>query len=181
MLRYGVPSVGGETVLFGLKLGQPVGQGAMPTALSMTRTISAMAIAASANSRRVSSDELRRWAVELIGLLGTGAWCRRRPPASSCARIARSARGFQQPCGPRRGRCRSSGQHMVGAANPSGMGARPLTIRPCLLGEPKPGRRQVVKAEAAKRGRDSASLYGLRSVRFTAVSSKRAQTSSLRI
>ena len=33
MLRYGVPSAGGETVLFGLKLGQPVGQGAMPTAL----------------------------------------------------------------------------------------------------------------------------------------------------
>ena len=27
------PSVGGETILFGLKLGQPVGQGAMPTAL----------------------------------------------------------------------------------------------------------------------------------------------------
>jgi len=33
VLRYGVPSAGGETVLFGLKLGQPVGQGAMPTAL----------------------------------------------------------------------------------------------------------------------------------------------------
>jgi hypothetical protein len=27
------PSVGDETVLFGLKLGQPVGQGAKPTAL----------------------------------------------------------------------------------------------------------------------------------------------------
>ena len=51
----------------------------------------------------------------------------------------------------------------------------------CLLGEPKPERRQAVKAEAAKRGRDSASLCGLRPVRFTAVSSKRAQTSSLRI
>ena len=33
MLRYGVPSAGGETVLFGLKLGPPVGQGAMPTVL----------------------------------------------------------------------------------------------------------------------------------------------------
>jgi hypothetical protein len=46
-------------------------------------------------------------------------------------------------------------------------------IRLCLLGEPKPGRHQAVKAGAAKRGRDSASLYGLRLVRFTAVSSKR--------
>ncbi|MGL6059894.1 MAG: hypothetical protein ACRC1G_04280, partial [Bradyrhizobium sp.] len=35
-------------------------------------------------------------------------------------------------------------------------------IRLCLLEEPKPGRPQAVKAEAAKRGRDSASLYGLR-------------------
>ena len=104
------PLRGGEAVLFGLKVGQPVGPGAMPTALPMTRTISAMAITASANSRRVSSDELRRWAVELIGFLCIGAWCRRRSPASSCARVARSARGFQQPCGPRRGRCRSSGQ-----------------------------------------------------------------------
>ena len=42
----------------------------------------------------------------------------------------------------------------------------------CLLGEPKPGRRQAVKAEAAKRGRDSASLYGLRPVRFTASAAK---------
>ena len=33
MLRYGIPSAGGETVLFGLKLGQPVGQGTMLTAL----------------------------------------------------------------------------------------------------------------------------------------------------
>ena len=73
MLRYGVPSVGGEAVLFGLKVGQPVGPGAMPTALPMTRTISAMAITASANSRRVSSDELQRWAVELIGFLCIGA------------------------------------------------------------------------------------------------------------
>jgi hypothetical protein len=31
-------------------------------------------------------------------------------------------------------------------------------IRLCLLGEPRPGRHQAVKAEAAKRGRDSASL-----------------------
>jgi hypothetical protein len=31
---------------------------------------------------------------------------------------------------------------------------------PPLLGEPKPERHQAVKAEAAKRGRDSASLYG---------------------
>ena len=61
------------------------------------------------------------------------------------------------------------------------IGGATAPIRPCLLGEPKPGRRQAVKAEAAKRGRDSASLYGLRPVRFTAVSSKRAQTSSLRI
>ena len=60
-------------------------------------------------------------------------------------------------------------------------GSATVTIRPCLLGEPKPGRRQAVKAEAAKRGRDSASLYGLRPVRFNAASSKRAQTSSLRI
>src|SRR6185295_2225788 len=43
----------------------------------------------------------------------------------------------------------------------SGLEARPLPIRLCLLGELKPGRRQAVKAEAAKRGRDSASLYGL--------------------
>ena len=111
MLRYGVPSVGGETVLFGTSSSVSRSDtGAMPTALPMTRTISAMAIAASANSRRVSSDELRRWAVELIGFLCIGAWCRRRSPASSCARVARSARGFQQPCGPRRGRCRSSCQ-----------------------------------------------------------------------
>ena len=33
MLRYGVPSAGGETILFGLKLGPPVGQGAVPTVL----------------------------------------------------------------------------------------------------------------------------------------------------
>lgn len=33
MLRYGVPSAGGETILFDLNLDQPVGQGAMPTAL----------------------------------------------------------------------------------------------------------------------------------------------------
>jgi hypothetical protein len=46
-------------------------------------------------------------------------------------------------------------------------------IRPGLLAGPRPGRRQAVKAEAAKRGRDSVSLYGLRPVRFTAISSKR--------
>ena len=177
-----IRQAGGETVLFGLKLGQPVGQGAMPTAVPVTRTISAMALAASANSRRMGSDEVRRWAVELIGLLYIGA-CRRRPsPASSCARVARSARGFQQPCGQRRRRyrsgsqthgwCRHSGPDWERCASP---------IRVCLLGEPKPGRRQAVKAEAAERGRDSTSLYGLRPVRFTAVSSKRAQTSSLRI
>ena len=53
--------------------------------------------------------------------------------------------------------------------------------RLCLLGEPKPGRRQAVKAEAAKRGRDSASLYGLTPVRFTVAGSKRSPTSSDRI
>jgi hypothetical protein len=54
-------------------------------------------------------------------------------------------------------------------------------VRRCLLGEPKPGRRQAVKAEAAKRGRDSASLYGLTPVRFTVAGSKRPQASSDRI
>jgi hypothetical protein len=44
-------------------------------------------------------------------------------------------------------------------------------IHLCLHGEPRPGRRQAVKAEAAKRGRDSASLYGLTPVRFTVVGS----------
>src|SRR5712671_2347783 len=65
-------------------------------------------------------------------------------------------------------------KHMVGTrhSSPDWERCAPL-IRLCLLGEPKPGRHQAVKAEAAKRGRDSASLYGLRSVRFTAVSSKR--------
>ncbi len=33
MLRHGVPSAGGDTVLIGLKLGQPVGEGATPIAL----------------------------------------------------------------------------------------------------------------------------------------------------
>lgn len=42
-------------------------------------------------------------------------------------------------------------------------------IRLCLHEEPKPGRRQAVKAEAAKRGRDSASLYGLMPVRFAVI------------
>src|SRR5262249_13844717 len=51
-------------------------------------------------------------------------------------------------------------------------------IRLCLLEEPKPGRRQAVKAEAAKRGRDSASLYSLTPVRFTVAGSKRPQASS---
>src|SRR5581483_5843361 len=61
------------------------------------------------------------------------------------------------------GWCRLSGPAWERFASP---------IRLCLLGEPKPGRRQAVKAEAARRGRDSASLYGLRPVRFTAASSK---------
>jgi hypothetical protein len=51
----------------------------------------------------------------------------------------------------------------------------------CLESPTRGGVRPSVKAEAAKRGRDSASLYGLRPVRFNAVSSKRAQTSLLRI
>jgi len=38
-----------------------------------------------------------------------------------------------------------------------GSAVRPQ-IRLCPLAEPKPGRRQAVKAEAAKRGRDSVSL-----------------------
>ena len=54
----------------------------------------------------------------------------------------------------------------------SGLEARPLPIRLCLLGELKPGRRQAVKAEAAKRGRESASLYDLTPVRFTVAGSK---------
>jgi hypothetical protein len=33
VLRYCIPSAGGETVLIGLKLGQPVGEGATPIAL----------------------------------------------------------------------------------------------------------------------------------------------------
>jgi hypothetical protein len=49
---------------------------------------------------------------------------------------------------------------------------------PCLHGEPRPGRRQAVKAEAAKRGRDSASLYGLTPVRFTVVGSNPPEASS---
>jgi hypothetical protein len=177
VLRYGGPSAGGETVLFDLKLGQPVGQGAMPTALPMTRTISAMATAASANSRRVSYDELRRWAVELIvsgyrRMVSTaisGVIMRSRSPVST------------QPCGPRCGRCRSSGKAHRWCSKAVRIGSVTAPHPPCLLGEPKPGRRQAVRAEAAKRGRDSASLYVLRPVRFTAVSSKRAQTSSLRI
>jgi hypothetical protein len=54
-------------------------------------------------------------------------------------------------------------------------------IRLCLLEEPKPGRRQAVKAAAAKRGRERASLYDLTPVRFTVVSGKRPQASSGRI
>jgi len=50
-----------------------------------------------------------------------------------------------------------------------------------MRGEPKPGRRQAVKAEAAKRGRDSASLYGLTPVRFTVVGSKPPPALSNRI
>jgi hypothetical protein len=45
-------------------------------------------------------------------------------------------------------------------------------IVPLAAREPKPGRRQAVKAEAAKRGRDSVSLYGLTPVRFTVAGSK---------
>ena len=73
-------------------------------------------------------------------------------------------------------------KHMVGAviAVRVGSAVRPQSAFVCLA-SPNRGRRQAVKAEAAKRGRDSVSLYGLRPVRFTAVSSKRAQTSSLRI
>ncbi|MGQ0686973.1 hypothetical protein, partial [Bradyrhizobium sp.] len=41
-------------------------------------------------------------------------------------------------------------------------------IRFCLLYMPPPGRRLAVMAYAAKRGCDSASLYGLTPVRFTA-------------
>src|SRR6185295_6270328 len=63
----------------------------------------------------------------------------------------------------------------------SGLEARPLPIRLCLLGELKPGRRQAVKAEAAKRGRNSASLYGLTPVRFTVVGSNPPDASSDRI
>jgi hypothetical protein len=54
-------------------------------------------------------------------------------------------------------------------------------IHLCLHGEPRPGRRQAVKAEAAKRGRDSASLYGLTPVRFTVVGSNPPEASSDRI
>jgi hypothetical protein len=57
-------------------------------------------------------------------------------------------------------------------------GATVPPIHLCLHGEPRPGRRQAVKAEAAKRGRDSASLYGLTSVRFTVAGSKRMPVSS---
>jgi hypothetical protein len=182
VLRYGVPSVGGETFLFGLKLGQPVGPGAMPTALPVTRTISAMALAASANSRRMGSDEVRRWTVELIGLLYMGAWRRRPSPASSCARVARSALAFSSLAVHGAGVIAAVAKHMVGAgiAVRIGSAVRPQSAFVCLE-SPNRGRRQAVKAEAAKRGRDSASLYGLRPVRFTAVSSKRAQSSSLRI
>ena len=79
-----------------------------------------------------------------------------------------------EPCGPRSGCCRSRCQ-AHGWCRHSGPGweRSAPAICPCPLGEPKPGRRQAVKAEAAKRGRDSASLYGLRPVRFTAISSKR--------
>lgn len=44
---------------------------------------------------------------------------------------------------------------------------------PSLHGAAQPGRRQAVKAEAAKRGRDSARLCGLTPVRFAVASSKR--------
>jgi hypothetical protein len=50
-----------------------------------------------------------------------------------------------------------------------------------MRGEPKPRRRQAVKAEAAKRGRDSACLYGLTPVRFTVVGSKPPPALSNRI
>jgi hypothetical protein len=60
-------------------------------------------------------------------------------------------------------------------------GATVPPIHPCLHGEPRPGWRQAVKAEAAKRGRDSASLYGLMPVRFNVVSSNPPESSSNRI
>ena len=94
------------TVPFGVKVGQPVGQGAMPTALLMTRTISAMATAALANSRRVSLDGGRL--VQQSGL----DWKRDRSQSAFC-----------------------------------------------LHWEPKLGRRQAVKAEAAKRGRAIAPAF----------------------
>ena len=137
----------------------------------MTRTISAMAFAASASSRRVDSDELQRWR---LSRLVSCIWARMASAAPSCARAARSARGFPEPCSPRRGHCRSRCQ-AHGWCRHSGPDWERCAppIRLCLLGGPKPGRHQAVKAEAAKRGRDSVSLYGMRPVRFTAVSSKR--------
>ena len=68
----------------------------------------------------------------------------------------------------------ASAKHMVGTGIAVRIGSAVRSKSAFVpLGEPKPGRPQAVKAEAAKRGRDSASLYGLTPVRFTAVSSKR--------
>src|SRR3954447_22676701 len=60
-------------------------------------------------------------------------------------------------------------------------GATVPPIHLCLHGEPRPGRRQAVKAEAAKRGRDSASLDGLTPIRFTVGGSNPPEASSDRI
>jgi hypothetical protein len=54
-----------------------------------------------------------------------------------------------------------------------GLGALCTPDPPLSAWTAQTGRHQAVKVEAATRGRDSASLYGLRPVRFTAVSCKR--------
>ena len=65
----------------------------------MTRTISAMAFAASVSSRPMDSDPLRRWR---LSRLVSCVSARMASAASSSASAARSARGYPEPCGPRR-------------------------------------------------------------------------------
>jgi hypothetical protein len=72
---------------------------------SMTRTISAIRLRQARGGRILLSSGARRSADWFP--VYSRAWPRQRSPASSCARAARSVRGFPEPYGPRCGRCRS--------------------------------------------------------------------------
>ena len=125
----------------------------------MTRTISAMAFAASASSLRVDSDELRRRGVSRLAScvqerMASAAISGVTMPSQPGPRAA-----FHSPAVRGAGVVAAVAKSVVGAD--TAVRARSAVrsqIRLCLLGEPKSGRRQAVKAGAAKRGRDSDSL-----------------------